>query len=626
MTKLTRQKLVKGTKLAAQQVNDFNLDAITNVNDAALKQDENFDYKSTFRLNWSVNRWLIVNPDYDAYTGTDRIASDELFQGWNFILPNPQELFDENTTPDSKFYELNEVHLSLDQCDEPAALVVNRVRAAGPDYAPAVELSADNVVVYEFEIEIFKKNPSTLGGTSSTAVWDERIFKTSVPSTAFSAAGTNFNPFIIKDLNIQLSPDLVYLAMVRWVGTPPKVEDTPSRTADAADVNYDTVLINNLQLGLVCKAPLMTRDTSGESDIDEDPDIQNMPFIYRTPADQPGTLTNQVIVPDDTINAGPIMGNLEKVDDFALRKFSGGATTFGDPVAKETADFMAYEVLPVQIFSNNCANYSPQVEAGFRYAGNYFPYSEEDVTPNVLLNAAGPVFFDQVGDRKVVTLHEPFIIHHMFLGYPTGINDTTALVNHRLEYPDAANLRLEIEVVLWTPERADTYKRQTIGYLEPFQPVATTTASGLIDQACDTEKQFHTPAGGGDALTSQIRWQLRQIPINCGATSAQQGKGYRIQGKPFYVGRGRGNETAFNASRTRVWNMYNTAGQLINPNTNGGEKFIEIVAKYSTSDAGHLATNDIAAVGSTNTQMKIAQPGMCVYLVGKKYIMGSGVK
>ena len=45
----------------------------------------------------------------------------------------------------------------------------------------------------------------------------------------------------------------------------------------------------------------MTRDISSESDIDLDPDIQNMPFIYRTPTGQPGALTNEAIIPDANI-------------------------------------------------------------------------------------------------------------------------------------------------------------------------------------------------------------------------------------------------------------------------------------------------------------------------------------
>ena len=108
MSKITRKKLTKGTKLQAQPVNDFYQGVNTAIANRTLDKD-NLNYETPFELEWSI----------DSINWTDTASTQSQAWSFPFILPATQDIFSTELTENSIPCTLRSIVVSMDQGDEP---------------------------------------------------------------------------------------------------------------------------------------------------------------------------------------------------------------------------------------------------------------------------------------------------------------------------------------------------------------------------------------------------------------------------------------------------------------------------------------------------------------------------
>lgn len=657
MSKITRKKLVKGTKLPAQNLNNFFTDVASAVNTPTINK-ENLPYKANFDLNFNtriVKNNIIANKGWKLYSdtgplGTTMLAGDmgspipwqpipdlyinkNIYQHFHFILPNTQEVFDLNGLTNNNYvYSLNRIVVSVDTLDNPASTHPNVETTTNGTYHSLSGTDAMDII-----ISLHRKTPYR---NNSTTYWEEKVGEWTVPYAAFLNSGLDTNPFSFEDLKLKIFPDAVYLLSItsNYLG-----EDLIVKLDAAANTFAQTILINNLQITLGFACELLDYDAvTINSDVAS---IQNAPYSDQiSPWILQNTLTNTIaIAPSDQITEANVQGNMSAIDIPQVRKLVGGYETDSSmPHHQQIKSSACYETKQVPLFNNNQLLYGWKryrntsadtwglyaTEPGFTGTGcAFFPYT--DSTP-VRFN---PFVYDsqrtikQVVDRKFFPIHEPFILHHLFMTYWVG-----SPAYEFGQRPENANTYFEIDVFLHTLNRSDSAIRHRIAHAK-WQPVVGTdlvTANNLlVDKALWLEQQ-NSQYWANNSNINPCGFTV-QIPVNYGTTASTKGIGYSTTGKPLFMGRGYYPYSAYDSNRTSIFKDINNSTQV--NYTQGQEQYYEVVFRIANPDGigcNLFSTQDTPDVLYPNytvnwaeTGTKLQQPGAMLYMIGKKFLVDS---
>jgi hypothetical protein len=659
VSKIERKKLAKGTKITAQQVNDFIVDIVDDVNTPTI-DNNNLPYKSNFDLTFNTRilknnktlgkGWTV----YGSYNSTTGVATPHagdmgsprklatlvdngypeqyVYQHFHFILPNGQDVFNINgLTKNSYVYSLDRVTVGVDTLDNPAATHPSINTAAPNPVGTYHSLSGTDAM--DITVSLYRK---TVFKNSATLFWEEKVGEWNIPGTAFLNAGLDTNPLAFDDLKIKIFPDSVYLLAI-----------TSNNTEDTLQIEYtttepQTLIINNLQINLGFSCRLLNFDTvTISTDV---PSIQNAPYSDQlSPYLLSNTATNTVINPGDQITETRVQGNLNNIDIPIVRKLEGGYETDSSaPHHRQIQTSACYETKQIPIMNNNNMLYgwskqridnadswklfsnSPGLKGRALYL---YPYTS--IIPQkidwITYQADETVY--QIADRKYLPIHEPFSIHHMMFTYWVG---NPAVLNG--DRPVSAGTYFELQVFLHTLDRSDSVIRQQIGYAKwrPNDGVDIFTGQNLlVDKALWLEQQ-NSPVTKWSSTLNPCGFTI-QIPINYGTTTPKQGVGYTKTGKPFFYGQGYYPYSAY-GSRTSYFRGIND--DTLVQYTNGHEQFIEVIFKISNAQglgSGHpFTTQGVPPAGEPNyvvtweeTGTILQQPGAMFYLLGKKSLIDS---
>jgi len=593
MSKIERKKLVKGTKLQAEPIDDF-FTAVNNeikaIGTTGLDRD-NISYLSSFHLKWTLSSILWGTTGIISERGEFKSEQAYCFP---FILPETQDKFSSQITADSTYYTLKDIVMSLDQGDEPINWFPWQTKA-GPSYTPQGTTTGD-AGNYNFKLSIFKKTPWTVN--NNITHWESEIASFNIPGTAFAVSNMALNPFVISDTNLRISPDSSYCAVLTFEG------QTPSQDEDAQTNNR----INNIQIDFRFITEIRQRDIAQAPDADPT-GMANAPTLYKAPTSD--NLSLGAINPGDLIQEDPLQTNIEKIDDKIEKKLSGGfSSTWAKPQAREQLiNVQAYEAFNVQMFNNTWVYKDAGIDM------YQMPYTRDVASDPDIVPLPGPstANFEYVWDRAIIPITEPFEIHSIYLAWEQrdGTGPTIDKVTHEVQKTGLTfPFDMACEVVLHSGWNSDWYGTQSISYFAP--PTNQWGTTNLVDQAVDPLLQNIKIA---TATLGEAPIRIVQIPLNYDNTGGQnsEGVGYYGNGIPVFVGRGVG----FNSDSRN--NVASQVGPVVpvSPATKGLEKCIEIKLGFLNMTAiTNLEGEQYWANGPT-------APGFNIIIIGKKSLVRS---
>tara|TARA_R110002020_G_scaffold318266_1_gene533809 strand:+ start:12117 stop:14033 length:1917 start_codon:yes stop_codon:yes gene_type:complete len=630
MAKINRQKLAKGTFLKSNKINEFVNEVKTAVNNGTL-DDNNVQFLAPTRLVFNtrcfkanpntsltyldtdlggnpgvhgdLGHWTDATGAYAAFpNGTGDI---NLWQHFLFTLPEPQENFDVNgiMNENTKNFSLSELAISADNLHNPASIYPNNTSADGGYHQNSLS-GTDSM---EIVVVIHRKTASR---KSSTYHWEEQIGSWTIPFTTFLDGSLSRNPFLFEGLNIKFAPDSIYLLSIGFPDKTPVVDNSVTNFT-----NF--IIMNNVQISLKFLSELRANDTVSQ-------DGGGVMTVQNAPIRQVETtsITTSDIAADAVITEATIQDNIEKLDEAAHRKLVGSYDDHGNFPNKPQIIGSSYGIQQVPLFNNNGMLWNwtwdgARMSMKTPGVGNsllWMPYSGN---PGPLIPSTVPAgattVCNFVADRKFIPIHQPMTIHHILLTYWTG--SPLFLTGKRTTN---ANTKFEVAVILHTFGRGDTISRHQIAEAE-FQPVTgTDTRTGnniIVDEAIWLEQQNHPSTINS---TKDRCGFTVQIPVNHGATAAGQGKGYVVTGPPIFVGQGEYGPTAGRSnSRTGIYQR--TQDNTIVNYTKGCEQAIEVIVriKNEADGIGVDVFKDDPGGGSFDASVKVQQPGMMMYLIGK---------
>jgi len=583
MSKITRKKLTKGTKLQAQPINDFYQAVERAIGDRLLDKD-NIVYETPFELEWSI----------DSINWSEAAPTQQQAWTFPFMLAATQDIFSKQLTENSVPCTLRQMVISMDQGDEPIVWFPKQTRIAPGVGVELLGTSEGDAGNFDFKISIYKKTPTNVENNIKT--WETEMVSYDIPGAAFALANQGTNPYVIKNINQKFASDSAYCMSVQFIG------QTPS--ADGAGLR--NLCIKNLQISLKFTTPIRYRDSQGGSD--EDPTgMSNNPTLYGTGQDSFDPITLDPINPGDVIQENPLQTNIEKLDKQLQRKMSGGfSSTWSKPAFYEQLNAQAYHAFTVPLFNNNIL-YEGDINGGINLVRS--PYTEATPTLNLTIvpnGDPGTVPLQYLYDRRVIPITEPFEIHHIFLCYE-GRDSTGpgfSIDSHKAgKTTPLANVgTMQLEVFLGSGWNSDWYGTESIAYWDETD----WNSSNVVDEAVDplTQSIFQN--------VGQTRTRIIQIPLNYeGPATNSFGQGYFRNGIPVFAGRGVG----FN-SNSRTDHVVTRGNPPTAPNTKGQEKFIHVVMGWYdlpyTNEIGSYAATDLLANG-----------GAHLIFIGKKSLVKS---
>jgi len=199
-----------------------------------------------------------------------------------FCLPPLQENFLGTDAlpvlgPDTPFPVLKEISFSLDQSDEPAAILDHWYGRDKYQYTPARrwmpnphggKKTYNRPDAYEFTLSIFEKEQvffnSSIQETNRFQVGGEAVSIT-IPASAFISRTTRFNPISVGDINRQLHPLKTYCLAI----FAPNLHDISA--------SREHCVANNIWISLKFQMPLTVRDNASAP---APFTVQNMPLHF----------------------------------------------------------------------------------------------------------------------------------------------------------------------------------------------------------------------------------------------------------------------------------------------------------------------------------------------------------
>ena len=169
MSKITRKKLVKGTKLQAQPVDDLYTAVGNEISNATINDDNVEHLEGTFRLNW----WLSNINWANATATVNPEKANEQAYNFPFILPPTQDIFNTTIDENSKYYTMKDLTLSIDQGDEPIDWLAPHNDSSSPSGYSWSAGTKSEAGKFEIDIYFWNKTPSSVA--SNTTHWENNF-------------------------------------------------------------------------------------------------------------------------------------------------------------------------------------------------------------------------------------------------------------------------------------------------------------------------------------------------------------------------------------------------------------------------------------------------------------------
>lgn len=535
MASIGFKRLSRGVKLLVGHIHTQVQKSLTRFTATGLDKSNMRNGNSRFRVTFP---WSGLRPK-TAGGG----SSDRRFVQASFTMPPPQEMFRTNgvNQPQDIVYVLDSLTLGFDQRAEAAAINENG------------SLNFDDKTDVSFTVNLYSKTPNVFQ-TSTTAFPDNQLLSVAFDSLKFTNADFVENPSTKSGLGISIDP---YQVLVLEL-------DLSSFQFASQDLVIDSLVVS-----LDFYAPLMQRDKI----VSSDDELQNIPTSHKgarsiAPVTTVAPAANAVITADTNPAGDGVETALKRIDSVFLSRLKGGYGQKSRNIYKSNIlDDAAYEVIAVPMWGNGW------------YCRGGVPAGDD--TPSLPLIGADPYQLPTC-DRRIVPLHYPMVIHHVF-----------ACANVGNVAPTSATFTNKVGVGIGCGIRSDLFESRQLAY-----------ASWTVAQ----KPQFLID----ETMARTEKMQLYNIPLVY--TGANTGTGYSSSvaatlantGRPVFAGQALDTEKARTA-------MAPSVGAILpfTPAMHGQEQYLEI--RWEISDSGGIK-NMPANEGV------IGFAGHWVYIVGKKHL------
>jgi hypothetical protein len=593
MSSITRKKLPRGTKLYTVQAARPPLDAATALS-GNISPEQMEKPKGTFRVNLHV-------PYVDTSFWSNDV--DDICYSIPFTLPPFQE--DIQITPGivravpnaysyspsaPRFY-LDEISFGFDQRDEACVIAdrffnfTNALNArfdAEMNFQDITKLNL-RLALYEHEMTFWDKQEDIPTSKSDREAVNKEIWGVRVPNVAYAGKDHRLNPVLVGDVDTEIFPHKSYIFAIY--------------APDLFDISADerpNYALPSITISLKIRTDLVRRDNVVADS------VQNIPTRHNgMPTNETVTTTipaaGAVITAD---GAGGVSDNLAIVDKVFRNKLKGGYDKNSETVPNQNLELdQSYEIIAVPMFQNR----------------RYQIVTNDTVTNEPYYDAAAGPGAQFIADRRIITLHHPFVLHHVILAYNwQEVRDRTDLVNPTTPYfiPESATVQLDLGVAMGSGLASDGHTYEQMARHTMIAPDFINNAGSTWHDRCiDRIRAYSFDRLDGYANVNAVGaadwwgWELHSVPLE-----GVSGAGYFPQGPPIFTGK------AWSPTYART-DMEVPAAPAA---TAGGEQFIEVRMQF-TNTAGDLS-NLGAALGAGEYLLSGYQ-GHWVYLIGKKAVI-----
>jgi len=483
MSKITRPRLARGTKLLVEHVTQSVGAVATAVGTAALSRDNLIKKRGVTRLSLQVP---CLDSDFFKNAGN---GLRNIVFAIPFTLAALQDVWDgtglvgQNSPP----FTLDEFCFSFDQRREPAA-IADRWNGGGVEG----DLNYDGVGAYDISISLVEKSQWYFNNAASLSPEGEVFSMRLTPETIAAGLERN-NPFCLSDMGKQLNPYKTYMLVVSC----PKLFNIAA--------NMRTALVS-MTFALKLLTPLTQRDDLTRT-------VQNLP-AFGGGGKNVKAVSQHAIAGNDTIEEDDIQGNISTVDQRFLQGLEGGYTAEGlPPTQEELLDDSCYEIICVPMWSN--FGTSRALHAGDCTDG---------AVPYVGVNPCDA----KTVDERHIPINFPWVLHHVVaaVSYASPAGDAAYTGGG---HPASITFVSEVGVSLVGGQRADDLVAVDVAYAL-WTPAggAAPKANLMIDKCNATPICIQGLVPIGEAWD----YELLSVPLK-----GAGGVGYYAQGDPIYIGR-----------------------------------------------------------------------------------------
>ena len=556
------KRLRRGVKLLIEHIYSPISTVLAKLTSTGVTQDILEKGSGSFRVN-------IYFPAITSRHASSSIAggsSSAVLSSVPFVLPPLQEFTDDalgintETRPD---IILEEVSLSSDtRCEEyPLYDYFRDTDPAGPVQSKEGNFDLVDSENHGYTLIIYSKELT--GPDSAGTPYQDIVYQMEVNGAALANSTLRLNPYVQSGINIRLDSNKSYMAQIQQ-----KRE---------LDVGNNRVGLFSVLASIKCRHRLVERDKAN---------TQNIPS--HNGAFAPVSVSASLPAGNTVITASGATGvdtNLKKVDDLIQKKLKGGYNFLSERNhAENFLNDATYEVIAVNLFSGFwfVRGGSAPSAANFDILSiGSLPYLASDTDTSETI------------DRRIIPLHYPMTIHHVFAvaNYSASCSATAPRPSIR---PTSATFTNEVGVGLMSGIRSDLFAyTQVAGRSWTPTNLAAASNTYKIDSASEN------PGSG-------YQWDIINIPlVGAGGKSYKTGA---AQGYPVFAGR--------TNSHYRTRSAIPTGGAA-GP-TLGREQAIEV--RWSFKDTGANGMSDTGRY-STNTETVLGLGGHWVFIYGKKHLV-----
>lgn len=569
MAKIKHKDLTRGVKLTVDHVYDTINNAVTEINNSNIEQNQLNTPYGTFRVNLPI-------PFIDSSFFSFPDDSGSRPFGIPFVLYPPQDRMQvEEGVPYSYQIDKNtleiiltEIQISFSQRGEGVCIPDSHYNKTipAPFSADAGKLNFRDVVdAYDLSMAVVEKQQTIF---NPDVISPEReVFSVEIPGDAFSGKSFRFNPYVVKDINKAINPYKTYVFLLYCNGL-----------YNRDNVSFfESYVLPGIQVSLKFKSPLIQRDVDNRPNSE----VVNIPTKHDGNKDNPSLYIDTPLA-NNAIRAQGSDGvstSLYTVDKVFTDKLKGGYTEFSEsPPNQEIGDDSCYEVMTLPLFGGS-------LHGGILYEDAYL----QAYWSGGEYRQAGVVTPQILNDRRVWPIKFPFVVHHIVLAWNWSMFTANVLgVDYVAnEVPD--HIQVDVNIGIGRGLQADDMGYEEIAKHTMQFPAIRVPNNNWEQRLLDKIKIHNTSFELG------FDWELHNIPLDF---SVYIGNGVFPQGSPHYIGK----------ARTPTQPRSGFSAIL------GQEQFIEARVRIKKTIEDPLVLNPQGILAGYG--------GHFLYLLGKKHLVG----
>jgi len=489
VSRISRIRLAKGTKLTTQHVNNPLVDAATALsgNVSSSQMEKPYGVFNVILPHVVLSgRHLAGSVPVPAAGGYSEVAE----AGVSFPLPPLQNDFDVSGLLASTTMVplLDEIKISWDQRDETCSVVdIDQAHPGFMDFSCTVGV----------KVRLTRKRMRVFN-SQAPATPEQEIVAVEIPAEATASNILRLNPIVVPCGRKPLDPYSTYTV---WVSAP----------------NIGAHCLPSFAVHLRFLYPLHPRDVSTLSS-----PVRNIPSKHLG-AHDPASVVVTVPGAGTTIEAETIDGlhtNLTNLDSALLNGLRGGYSSEGDVGPDENIiDDACYDVIALQLH------------------GGKGPIHPDDI-PNMPWVGAPP-YNNEFADRRFVALTYPLVLHHVVA--LEDFSDSPALAVPSKK-PQSAGFVTNIDVGLGTGLRGDSHGYEQLAHLDYIGTDAA-RAWKCIDQI-----KHQVDGKQSDGTYDQTLFLVPMVYPDTGPDGTSYPNANTPTGRPIYMGR----STSATSARTQI--------------------------------------------------------------------------